>query len=230
MLHLDFHTLAYIGLTAVGLTSSIDWLSLFPRKSGSRKSSGQKTAFKKTRLRSGRRRLALRKDRRLWAYCCATLLIMVWLSEAFAPSDGSRFEWPEMSLSSVTGFVVGALGGAAISNSITTKGCFVTRVIDGDTVELNCNGQIDRGRLLDIDTPELKGKCAREIRAAQAAKAYLAKLVDRAKVIEITEKKSRDKYGRRLIWLKIDGKDAAASLLAAGHGRRYSGDQRKGWC
>jgi endonuclease YncB( thermonuclease family) len=40
----------------------------------------------------------------------------------------------------------------------------------------------------------------------------------------------RDKYGRDLIRLILDGADAADILISQGHARPYGGGAREGWC
>lgn len=109
------------------------------------------------------------------------------------------------------------------------QGCRVGYVYDGDSVELICGGARETARLLDIDTPELEGRCPAETAAAQAAKQALAGLVKAASDVEV-EIEGRDKYDRPLIRLTLDGKDAAALMIAAGQGRSYDGGHRAGWC
>lgn len=109
------------------------------------------------------------------------------------------------------------------------QGCRVGYVYDGDSVELICGGARETARLLDIDTPELQGRCPEETAAAQAAKQALSGLVKGAASVEV-EIEGRDRYGRPLIRLRLDGQDAAALMIAAGQGRRYDGGHRPGWC
>ena len=107
--------------------------------------------------------------------------------------------------------------------------CRVGYVYDGDSVELICGWTRETARLLDIDTPELEGRCALESAAAKTAKAALTAMVRQAATVEI-DVEGRDKYDRPLIRLRLDGKDAAAALIAAGQGRPYDGGHRAGWC
>ena len=108
-------------------------------------------------------------------------------------------------------------------------GCRVTYVIDGDTVVLACPDGDRHGRLIGIDTPEMSGQCPAETTAAQAARKALQAMVAAAEVTEVTVEGS-DAYGRSLVRLRLDGRDAARAMIAAGHGRRYDGGQREGWC
>ncbi len=100
-------------------------------------------------------------------------------------------------------------------------------VIDGDTIRLDSGESI---RLVGIDTPEIRNaECASERAAGLAAKDRLRQLVDGAAVIRL-ERRWRDKYGRTLAILTIDGRDAARLLVAEGHGRVYRGRKRSSWC
>jgi micrococcal nuclease len=108
-------------------------------------------------------------------------------------------------------------------------GCRVGYVYDGDSVEMICGEVRETARVLGIDTPELDGRCAAEVAAAQAAKKALAGLVSGAGEVRI-EVQGRDKYHRPLIHLWLDGQDAAGAMIAAGQGRACDGGHRAGWC
>lgn len=99
-------------------------------------------------------------------------------------------------------------------------------VIDGDTVERHGV----RYRLLDYDTPEIKGKCPAEREAALKAKTYLIALIDGAKAIDLVSAKRQDIYGRTLAWLFIDGQEVSSIMIGDRYAREYHGGRRKGWC
>jgi endonuclease YncB( thermonuclease family) len=40
----------------------------------------------------------------------------------------------------------------------------------------------------------------------------------------------RDRYHRALVDMRLDGARVAAGMVEAGHGRRYFGRLRGGWC
>ena len=109
------------------------------------------------------------------------------------------------------------------------QGCRVGHVHDGDSLELICGETRETAHLLDIDTPELQGRCPAEVAAAQAAKQALAALVRGAAAVEVRVE-GRDKYHRPLVRLRLDGRDAAEAMIAAGQGRAYDGGHRAGWC
>ena len=141
----------------------------------------------------------MRRDANLWAYVFLTLLGLIAVANRFDPP------LPE------------------------GQGCRVGYVYDGDTVELICGDNRETARVIGLDTPELKGRCAAETAAAQAAKQALAGLVAQADVVA-ARIEGRDKYNRPLILLTLDARDAAKTMIAAGHGRPYDGGHRSGWC
>lgn len=111
----------------------------------------------------------------------------------------------------------------------------VLRVVDGDTVEVAAHiwlGQEVRiaVRLVGIDTPELRGACAREKQMAQDARRLLAAAAE-ATPITLHDVET-DKYGGRV---RADLRDAqgvslADRLVAAGLARAYDGGRRGSWC
>jgi endonuclease YncB( thermonuclease family) len=109
--------------------------------------------------------------------------------------------------------------------------CTVRAVTDGDTLELRCP---DLGafpaRIVGYDSPELfSPACAAEAEAAEAARRALAALIRDAGALEVALL-GRDRYDRRLVDLRADGERVTARMVADGHGRRYLGGLRGGWC
>ena len=84
---------------------------------------------------------------------------------------------------------------------------FVSRVVDGDTVELG-NGRTVR--LVGIDTPEV-GRCG-----ADRATAVLEGLVLRRQVRLATSDEDTDGYGRLLRYVDIGAQDAGLRLIKNG--------------
>ena len=109
----------------------------------------------------------------------------------------------------------------------------VQRVIDGDTLVL-ANG--DKVRLVGIDTAEVrrtaraKGQAKKhglELEAVialgkEAAKAVV-KLVEgkEVRLVEAYSPPKKDRYGRRLCYVEVNGKDVGESLLRAGLAWKY---------
>lgn len=83
----------------------------------------------------------------------------------------------------------------------------VSRVIDGDTVEL-ANG--DRVRLLGIDTPEV-GECH-----ANTATQRMRDLVEGREVALVRDGRNADRYDRLLRYIDVDGTDAGLTLIQEG--------------
>lgn len=94
----------------------------------------------------------------------------------------------------------------------------VTCVVDGDTVWIDR----EKIRLLDIDAPEMRGRCARESRLAIAARDRLVTLINSQGFT--IERHGKDRYGRTLARLGNIGE----TLISEGLARRW-GD-RRGWC
>ena len=113
----------------------------------------------------------------------------------------------------------------------------IVRVVDGDTVEVVVSGlplklRRLKVRLRWVDTPEKgrRAKCAAERAAARAAAAFTKKAIAGARSVLVRDP-SWGKWGGRVVAdLILDDRSLAATLIASGHGRRYSGGKRKGWC
>lgn len=95
----------------------------------------------------------------------------------------------------------------------------VTRVVDGDTVELG-NGQ--QVRVVGIDTPE-QGECGYE-----AASNHMADLVLFKKVVLTISDEDTDRYGRLLRYVDVGDIDAGLNQIRSGFAiARY--DSRDGY-
>lgn len=111
----------------------------------------------------------------------------------------------------------------------------VTSIYDGDTFRVNIKnyppivGERIGVRVNGIDTPEMRGKCEQEKKAAQAAKQFTVEKLRSAKKIELRNMK-RDKYFRILADVFVDGENLAALLLKAKLGIEYHGATKQGWC
>lgn len=112
----------------------------------------------------------------------------------------------------------------------------VDYVVDGDTFAAVAH--VDRGadanvrvRLINVDTPEMNGKCEYETQRANIARDRLKQLMPRGTVVELKNIKD-DKYIGRIDANVIlpDGRDAGNVLIREKLGRKYSGGKRVGWC
>lgn len=101
------------------------------------------------------------------------------------------------------------------------------RVIDGDTIDVGG----ERYRLVGFDTPETyRSKCDSEKQRGDRATARLRALIASATEITLDVQQNRDKYGRGLGMLAINGEDVGDILVREGLARRYNGGQRQSWC
>lgn len=109
--------------------------------------------------------------------------------------------------------------------------CRIVSVTDGDTVRLWCPARgIEKARLTGFDTPEVfSPKCASELARGTAATWKLRWLLLTAKKVSIL-RQGRDRYGRTLAAVTIDGVPLRSLMISSGHARAYSGGKRGGWC
>ena len=112
----------------------------------------------------------------------------------------------------------------------------VDYIFDGDTfsagVMLDADVEITvRVRLINVDTPEMNGKCVAEKVMAQNARDLLGTLIPRGTLVELENIKD-DKYLGRINANVIlpDGRDVGDVMIDSGLARPYSGGKRKGWC
>lgn len=112
----------------------------------------------------------------------------------------------------------------------------VTNVYDGDTFRVDIDqwpaliGKNAPIRINNIDTPELRAKCANEKRLALLAKKFTQDKLQHGDIIEL-KRLNRGKYFRITADVFIDGESLAEGLLAAGFARVYSGTVKKqSWC
>ena len=125
--------------------------------------------------------------------------------------------------------------GAPQAQAQSTLPATVLRVIDGDTFVAEVMPLPDTTRkvtirVMDLDTPELRGECAEERELAKAAKFRAAELLVGRIRLEVPEARAFDKFGRLLAQVKLeDGRYLAGVLIREGLGRPWTG-QRETWC
>ena len=95
----------------------------------------------------------------------------------------------------------------------------VIDVYDGDTLTVELDGVRERVRLIGIDAPEIRGP-AHEL--ALAAGAYLASLVAGETVDLVLGVKGRDRYGRLLAYVYLDGLFINLEMVRAGCAVTYT--------
>lgn len=110
------------------------------------------------------------------------------------------------------------------------ESCRVVRVIDGDTLSIRCWGDpVDRLRLTDVDTPEIRGKCLSERWLAIRAMFFTRWQLLKAGEVTIERSGNTGRYGRALGDVALDGDPLGAGLLAAGLARPYVSGGHD-WC
>ncbi len=102
----------------------------------------------------------------------------------------------------------------------------VVAVIDGDTIKVALGGTIARTRLLGLNAPEVRhvrygkprGQCG-----GQSARRFADRLLY-GKTVTLTadpREDARDRYGRLLRYVSVDGRDAGLAIIRAGHASEY---------
>jgi endonuclease YncB( thermonuclease family) len=99
-------------------------------------------------------------------------------------------------------------------------GAVVVEVVDGDTLVVEVGGERERLRLVGINAPE-RDECL-----ADEATRWLRERVDGRQVELVVDRSDRDRYGRLLRYVEVDGADVGAGLVRAGLAlaRRYPPD------
>lgn len=88
----------------------------------------------------------------------------------------------------------------------------VVNIVDGDTVDLESGVRI---RLLLVDTPETtngKNDCF-----GQEAKAFTTAALDQKAVFLAYDTQCKDRYGRTLAYITVDGKELNTQLVEKGY-------------
>ena len=102
---------------------------------------------------------------------------------------------------------------------------------DGDTCYVTIDGQNEKIRLLELDTPEIsKPKCDTELELGLKARDFVNDLIKNAKTIEFKTDYDRDYFGRILSYLIIDDIDVSALLVKKGLGVVYKKGHKMDWC
>jgi len=105
---------------------------------------------------------------------------------------------------------------------VLTVGCasaidiLVTRVIDGDTIEVSIAGTIYKVRYIGLDAPELDDKRPEYCALAQEATRYNRQLVEGKTVRLEKDISETDKYGRLLRYVYVDDIFVNAKLVRQG--------------
>ncbi|KFI01573.1 thermonuclease family protein [Bacillus spizizenii] len=94
------------------------------------------------------------------------------------------------------------------------------RAVDGDTIKISYNGNVDTVRYLLVDTPETKKPDSCVQPYGEDASKRNKELVSSGKLqLEFDKGDRRDKYGRLLAYVYVDGKSVQETLLKEGLAR-----------
>lgn len=127
---------------------------------------------------------------------------------------------------------------ALFASAVAAETYQITRVIDGDTVEIAVGFLPDplppklSIRVLGIDTPEKapRAKCEAEAAKAKEASAFTRAAVSNAREIDV-QMTEWDKYGGRVLGhVILDGQSLSDMLIRAGLARPYHGEAKSSWC
>lgn len=118
----------------------------------------------------------------------------------------------------------------SFSAAEAASSCRVSKVTDGDTLHMTCDGTRHKVRLLGFDTPEIYSpKCDAELAMGLEATRVMERLVAAGPVTGVTFK-GHDRYGRDLAWVSIAGQDLTEAMLASGLAVVYVPRHKPDWC
>lgn len=108
--------------------------------------------------------------------------------------------------------------------STPSQGYKVTEVVDGDTIKVSMNGSVETLRIIGLDTPETLDprkpvQCFGK-EASTKAKSFLT-----GKTITLeadATQGERDKYGRLLRYVFLDGVDYGKTMISEGYAHEYT--------
>ena len=102
-------------------------------------------------------------------------------------------------------------------------------VVDGDTIDDLANGV--RYRLANIDAPEIgdNARCVSERARGEAARWAAIQLVRAATVVSVRRTFRKDRFGRRVAYVLVDGVDLGDALVSRGLALPWWG-RRVNWC
>lgn len=123
-----------------------------------------------------------------------------------------------------------------LPTTITITKNEIKSVYDGDTFRASLFGITQKGkrstpiRIRHLDTPEIKGHCAKEKALAIEARDIAKRILFNSNSITLSNL-AYDKYNRLLATVTIDNQYSFdKSMIKLGLARPYNGGKRSGWC
>lgn len=107
-------------------------------------------------------------------------------------------------------YLTGEVVNNSSSGSYQRESAYVTRIVDGDTIHINLNGNDETVRFLGINTPE-KGK-----EYYKEAKDFLIKNIENNSVEILRDITDKDQYGRKLRYIFYDNRLINVEILENG--------------
>ncbi len=99
-----------------------------------------------------------------------------------------------------------------------TESAKVIRVIDGDTIEVQLNGKVERVRYLMVDAPELT---ANDPLPGRRASEFNQQMVEGKTVLLVRDTNDRDDFGRLLRFVTVDGVSINYELVKQGYATTF---------
>ena len=119
-------------------------------------------------------------------------------------------------------------------NGVYAKSVTVGTIVDGDTffAEVSSDENPIGVYLVNVDAPELNGKCQSEKDLAITAKQRLEELLPAGSVVEVKNAKETGKCHKRIRGNVIlsDGRDVGEILIKENLGHSFDGVHRYSWC
>ncbi|AOT68305.1 stalk domain-containing protein [Geosporobacter ferrireducens] len=133
-----------------------------------------------------------------------------------AEALGAKVDWDNNTKT----VVIKSVAEAAEKTTETKTTYKVLRVVDGDTLEIEYNGKKEKVRLIGVDTPEsVHPDATKNNEFGDVASKFTKGLLE-GKEIELEfDVQERDKYGRLLAYVYIDGKMYNKTLLEEGYAK-----------
>ena len=98
----------------------------------------------------------------------------------------------------------------------------VQRVVDGDTLKVDIAGTSETVRIIGIDTPEtVHPNKAVECFGMEASDRLKGLLDGKTILLQPNPAEDRDRYGRLLRYVELDGEDIGASMIRDGYAHSY---------
>ena len=109
-------------------------------------------------------------------------------------------------------------------NSDISEGCSVTKVIDGDTIDVEIDGNRETLRLIGVDTPEtVDPRKPVQCFGREASEFTKSKLSGKEVILEADPTQGeRDKYGRLLRYVFLDEVNFNELLIKEGYAHEYT--------